>query len=35
MPLSMWVRDRLRAASRRELDGAGLPVPFLTNRKSS
>lgn len=29
MPLSTWVRDRLRAASRKELDGAGRPVPFL------
>ena len=28
MPLSAWVRDRLRAASRKELDGSGRPVAF-------
>jgi hypothetical protein len=28
MPLSMWVRDRLRTASRKELDSAGRPVAF-------
>lgn len=30
MPLSVWVRDRLRAASRKELDNAGQPVAFLS-----
>lgn len=29
MPLSMWVRDRLRAASKRELIESGRDVPFL------
>lgn len=35
MPMSMWVRDRLRAVSRRELEAADIPVAFLpqTNRK--
>jgi hypothetical protein len=29
MPVSMWVRTRLRAAARKELDQAGKPVAFL------
>ena len=29
VPLSAWVRERLRWAARRELDEAGKPVPFL------
>jgi hypothetical protein len=29
MPVSVWVRDRLRAVSRKELDNAGQPVAFL------
>jgi hypothetical protein len=29
MPISAWVRERLRAASRRELIEAGLQVPFI------
>ncbi len=29
VPLSAWVRERLRRAARRELDEAGKPVPFL------
>lgn len=29
MPLATWVRDRLRAASRRELLESGRQVPFL------
>ena len=33
MPLSMWVRDRLRTASRRELEAAGTPVAFLNSHK--
>src|SRR6266852_3382734 len=28
MPVSTWVRDRLRAAARRELLESGRPVPF-------
>jgi hypothetical protein len=28
-PLSVWVRERLRRAARRELDEEGKPVPFL------
>jgi hypothetical protein len=27
--LSEWIRDRLRRASRQELEQASLPVPFL------
>ena len=27
--LSEWLRDRLRAVSRAELEKAGLPVPFV------
>jgi hypothetical protein len=27
--LSEWIRDRLRCASRQELEEAGIPVPFL------
>jgi uncharacterized protein (DUF1778 family) len=29
VPLSAWVRERLRRAARRELDEDGKPVPFL------
>jgi uncharacterized protein (DUF1778 family) len=29
LDLSAWVRERLRAAARKELDGAGLVVAFL------
>jgi hypothetical protein len=29
IPLSAWVRERLRGASIRELEGAGLKVPFI------
>lgn len=29
MALSVWVRERLRKASRRELEDAGKPVAFL------
>jgi hypothetical protein len=30
--LSEWLRDRLRRAARAELEGHGLPVPFLPGR---
>lgn len=29
MPMSGWIRDRLRKASRKELEDVGRPVPFL------
>jgi hypothetical protein len=29
LPMSAWVRERLRRASVRELEEAGLPIPFL------
>ena len=29
LDLSAWVRERLRAAARKELEGAGLAVAFL------
>lgn len=29
IPVSAWVRDRLRRAARRELQDASLTVPFL------
>lgn len=29
IPLSAWVRERLRTACIRELEGAGLKVPFI------
>jgi hypothetical protein len=29
IPISVWVRERLRAAALRELDNIGEPVPFL------
>lgn len=29
IPLSAWIRERLRLASIRELEGAGLSVPFV------
>jgi uncharacterized protein (DUF1778 family) len=31
IPLSMWVRERLRRAARRELEEAGQQVPFVPN----
>jgi hypothetical protein len=30
VPLSAWVRERLRYAAVRELEGAGRSVPFIT-----
>jgi hypothetical protein len=30
LDLSAWVRERLRAMARKELEGAGRPVAFLT-----
>ncbi len=29
LPLSSWVRERLRLAAIRELEGVGRPVPFV------
>lgn len=29
IPLSAWVRERLRSAAVRELEGAGRAVPFI------
>ena len=29
IPMSAWIRERLRLASIRELEGAGLSVPFV------
>lgn len=29
IPLSAWIRERLRTAAIRDLEGAGLPVPFV------
>jgi hypothetical protein len=31
LPLSGWVRERLRRAARRELEEIGRPIPFLQN----
>jgi len=30
LPLSGWIRERLRRIARKELEGMNLPVPFLT-----
>lgn len=35
VPLSSWIRERLRKAARDELTGFGRPVPFLGGRPSS
>ena len=32
LPLSSWVRERLRKAARHELEASGLPVRFLSQR---
>lgn len=32
IPLSAWMRERLRRAARRELEEANESVPFLKNR---
>lgn len=29
LPVSAWVRERLRLAAIRELEAAGVPVPFV------
>jgi hypothetical protein len=29
LALSAWIRERLRRAARKELEGSGRPVPFL------
>lgn len=33
LPLSSWVRERLRRAARQELEDAGEGIPFLAKRK--
>jgi uncharacterized protein (DUF1778 family) len=33
VPVSAWIRERLRAASRRELIESGRQVPFIQRRK--
>jgi hypothetical protein len=35
LDLSAWVRERLRAAARHELEEAGLPVAFLHKQAAS
>jgi uncharacterized protein (DUF1778 family) len=32
VPLSAWIRERLRKAARRELEDANRPIPFLKSR---
>ena len=34
IPLSGWVRERLRVAARRELIDAGRKIPFLPTREA-
>jgi hypothetical protein len=34
VPLSAWIRERLRRAAREELEGFGRKVPFLVSRQS-
>ena len=31
LPLSAWVRERLRCIAARELQDAGKPIPFIEN----
>lgn len=31
LPLSAWVRERLRCIAARELQNAGKPIPFIEN----
>lgn len=33
LPLSAWVRERLRRAAIRELEEFGVPIPFLAQRE--
>ena len=35
LDLSAWIRERLRTAARRELEGAGREVAFLQERKGN
>jgi len=35
LPLSSWVRERLRRAARQELEDAGQAIPFMAKRKGS
>jgi uncharacterized protein (DUF1778 family) len=32
LEMSAWIRERLRQAARKELEKAGLPVPFIPQR---
>lgn len=34
LDLSAWIRERLRLASRKELEGAGRPIAFLVRLSS-
>jgi uncharacterized protein (DUF1778 family) len=33
VPLSSWIRERLRKAARNDLEDAGVRVPFMANGK--
>ena len=35
VPLSTWVRERLRRVATKELEGASRPVPFLVSSRRS
>jgi hypothetical protein len=35
IPLSGWVRERLRKASRLELESAGLAIPFVQSQTAT
>lgn len=35
IPLSAWIRERLRLAAIRELEGAGQQVPFVPRHQAS
>jgi hypothetical protein len=34
LPLSAWVRERLRRAARMELESAGQPIPFVKRERA-
>jgi hypothetical protein len=34
VPLAAWVRERLRRAARRELEEAGMAIPFLSKPRA-
>jgi uncharacterized protein (DUF1778 family) len=33
LPLSTWVRERIRRAAIRELEEASIPIPFIKGRR--